>query len=79
MARSTYPGFLLSFFLNTFADRVDLQSDTRVAGEDVLSRDLNGVHLLVKPLGSVIFIVVASEEQTSERLMESVLQKHLES
>ena len=79
VARSTYPGFLLSFFLNTFADRVDLQSDTRVAGEDVLSRDLDGVHLLVKPLGSVIFIVVASEEQTSERLMESVLQKHLES
>ena len=77
VARSTYPGFLLSFFLNTFADRVDLQSDTRVAEEDVLSRDLDGVHLLVKPLGSVIFIVVASEEQTSERLMESVLQKHL--
>ncbi len=78
VARSTYPGFLLSFFLNTFADRVDLQSDTRIAGEDVLSRDLDGVHLLVKPLGSVIFIVVASEEQTSEKLMESVLQKHLE-
>ena len=79
VARSTYPGFLLSFFLNTFADRVDLQSDTRIAGEDVLSRDLDGVHLLVKPLGSVIFIVVASEEQNSEVLMESVLQKHLES
>ena len=78
VARSTYPGFLLGFFLNVFADRVDLQSDTRIAGEDVLSRDLDGVHLLVKPLGSVIFIVVASEEQTSERLMESVLQKHLE-
>ena len=78
VARSTYPGFLLSFFLNTFADRVDLQSDTRIDGEDVLSRDLDGVHLLVKPLGSVIFIVVASEEQTSEALMESVLQKHLE-
>ncbi len=78
VARSTYPGFLLSFFLNTFADRVDLQSDTRVAGEDVLSRDLDGVHLLVKPLGSVVFIIVASEEQTSEALMESVLRKHLE-
>ena len=78
VARSTYPGFLLSFFLNTFADRVDLQSDTQIAGEDVLSRDLDGVHLLVKPLGSVIFIVVASEEQASEALMQSVLQKHLE-
>ena len=78
VARSTYPGFLLSFFLNTFADRVDLQSDTQIAGEDVLSRDLDGVHLLVKPLGSVIFIVVASEKQSSEALMQSVLRKHLE-
>ena len=78
VARSTYPGFILGFFLNAFADRVDLQSDTRIAGEDVLSRDLDGVHLLVKPLGSVIFIVVASEEQTSKRLMESVLREHLE-
>jgi hypothetical protein len=34
--------------------------------------------LLVKPLGSAIFIVVASEEQNSKKLMESVLQKHLE-
>ncbi len=78
VARSTYPGFILGFFLNAFADRVDLQSDTRIAGEDVLSRDFDGVHLLVKPLGSVIFIVVASEEQTSKRLMESVLREHLE-
>ena len=78
VARSTYPGFILGFFLNTFADRVDLQSDTRIAGEDVLSRDLDGVHLLVKPVGSTIFIVVASEEDISKKLMESVLQKHLE-
>ena len=78
VARSSYPGFILAFFLNAFADRVDLQSDTRIAGEDVLSRDMDGVHLLVKPLGSTIFIVVASEEQNSKKLMESVLQKHLE-
>ena len=78
VARSSYPGFILGFFLNAFADRVDLQSDTRIAGEDVLSRDLDGVHLLVKPVGSAIFIVVASEEQNSKKLMESVLQKHLE-
>ncbi len=77
VARSSYPGFILGFFLNVFADRVDLESDTRIAGEDVLSRGMDGVHLLVKPLGSVIFIVVASEERNSERLMESVLRKHL--
>ena len=78
VARSTYPGFILGFFLNAFADRVDLESGIRIAGEDVLSRDMDGVHLLVKPLGSVIFIVVASEEQNSKKLMESVLRKHLE-
>ena len=78
VARSSYPGFILGFFLNVFADRVDLESDTRIAGEDVLSRDMDGVHLLVKPMGSVIFIVVASEERNSERLMESVLRKHLD-
>ena len=78
VARSTYPGFLLGFFLNAFADRVDLESGTRIAGEDILSRDLDGVHLLVKPVGSAIFIVVASEEQNSKKLMESVLRKHLE-
>ena len=78
VARSTYPGFILGFFLNAFADRVDLESDTRIAGEDVLSRDMDGAHLLVKPLGSTIFIVVASEERNSEKLMESVLRKHLE-
>ena len=78
VARSTYPGFLLGFFLNAFADRVDLESDTRIAGEDILSRDMDDVHLLVKPVGSAIFIVVASEEQNSKKLMESVLRKHLE-
>ena len=73
VARSSYPGFLLSFFLNTFADRIGLETGTEVSGQDVLSREEGEMHLLVKPVGSIIFLVLASSSQDAELLMASVL------
>ena len=73
VAQSSYPGFLLGFFLNTFADRVGLETGTEVSGQDVLSREEGGMHLLVKTVGSSIFMVLASSSQDAEQLMASVL------
>ena len=73
VARSSYPGFLLGFFLNTFADRIGLETGMEVSGQEVLSREEGGMHLLVKPVGSTIFLVLASSSQEAELLMASVL------
>lgn len=73
VAQSSYPGFLLGFFLNTFADRIGLETGTEVSGQDVLSREEGGMHLLVKSVGSTIFLVLASTSQDAELLMASVL------
>ena len=73
VAQSSYPGFLLGFFLNTFADSIGLETGTEVSGQDVLSREEGEMHLLVKPVGSIIFLVLASSSQDAELLMASVL------
>ncbi len=73
VAQSSYPGFLLGFFLNTFADRIGLETGTEVSGQDVLAREEGEMHLLVKPVGSTIFLVLASSSQDAQLLMASVL------
>lgn len=77
VVRSAYPGFLLSFFLNTFADRVGLQKGTEVSGEDVLSKDLDGMYLVAKPLDNTLFLVLAPTRERAEALMAAVLEPQI--
>ena len=73
VARSSYPGFILSFFLNTFADRVGLEKGTLADGQEVLFRELADVHLVAKSLGNTIFLVLAPTREQAQALMTSVL------
>ena len=74
VARSGYPGFLLSFFLGSFADRVGLEKGSLVAGQKVLSRELGNMYLVVKPMGNTLFLVLAPSRESAEDLMSSVLE-----
>ena len=76
VARSSYPGFLLSFFLNNFSGRVDLNK-IEVMGESVLYREFADVHLMVKPIGNTIFFSLAPTRDFAESLMASVLETQL--
>ena len=76
VARSSYPGFLLSFFLNNFSGRVDLDK-IEVMGESVLYREFADVHLMIKPIGSTIFFSLAPTRDFTESLIASVLETQL--
>ncbi len=77
VVRSAYPGFLLSFFLNTFADRVGLQKGTEVSGEDVLSKDLDDMYLVAKSLDNTLFLSLAPTRERAEALMAAVLEPQI--
>ena len=77
VARSGYPGFLLSFFLGTFADRVGLEKGSLANGQEVLSRELEDVHLVAKSLGNTLFLTLAPTREKAEALMSSVLEPQL--
>ena len=72
VARSSYPGFILSFFLNNFSGRMNLE-DATVSGERVLYREFRDLHLFFKAIGNTIFFTLAPDRDFSERLMASVL------
>ena len=78
VARSTYPGFILSFFLNSFSDQIGLTEGPTIHGEEVLARELDGVHLLVKPIGNTIFLSIAPSRAMAEALMASAIGPQLE-
>ena len=75
--RSTYPGFLLSFFIDNFADRLELEKGSVVSGQDVLVREFKDVHLVVKALGNTIFLSLAPSRVQAEALMASALEPHV--
>jgi len=77
VVRSGYPGFLLSFFLGTFADRVGLEKASLANGQEVLSRELEDVHLVAKSLGNTLFLTLAPTREKAEALMSSVLEPQL--
>ncbi|MBI4282273.1 MAG: hypothetical protein HY672_02130 [Chloroflexi bacterium] len=73
--KSGYPGFLLGFFLNSFAGQAGLEKGNQVAGQDVLTRELGDAYLIVKPMGNVVFMAIAPEKSGAEKLMEAVLKQ----
>ena len=75
--RSTYPGFLLSFFLDNFADRLRLEEGSVVSGQDVLVREFRDVHMVVTTLGNTIFLSLAPSSESAEALMASALEPHV--
>ena len=77
VVQSTYPGFVLSFFLDNFSDRVGLNKGSIAGGTEVLSREFNDVHLVVKDLGNTLFLSLAPTREKAEALMASTLEPHL--
>ncbi len=73
--RSSYPGWMLGFFLDSFAGQAGLEKGTQVAGEEVLTKDLGDAYLMAKPIGSVLFIAVATDKAQAETLMTAVLEQ----
>ena len=76
VTRSSYPGFILSFFLNNFSGRVDLEK-IEVMGESMLYREFAEVHLMVKSIGNTIFFSLAPTRDFTEKLIASVLETQL--
>ena len=77
VARSAYPGFLLSFFLGTFADRVDLEKGSLANGQGVMFREMDDMHLVAKSVGNTLFLTLAPTREKAEALMTSVLEPQL--
>ena len=77
VVQSTYPGFVLSFFLDSFSDRVGLNKGSIAGGTEVLSREFNDVHLVVKDLGNTLFLSLAPTREEAEALMASTLESHI--
>jgi hypothetical protein len=71
--RSTYPGFLLGFFLDSFASQAGLEKGNTVAGQEVLTRDLGDAYLVAEPIGSVLFLCIAPDRARAEALMGAIL------
>mgnify|MGYP001159823263 CR=1 FL=1 len=71
--KSAYPGFLLSFFLNNFADRVGLEKHPGIFDEEVFMLENKTANILVKPIGSMLFLALGPDKDAVTLLMASVL------
>ncbi|GEM_PF-2402998 len=74
-AKSSYPGWLLGFFLDSFAGQAGLEKGTQVEGQDVMTKDLGDAYLMAKPIGSVLFITVATDKDGAQALMSAVIKQ----
>lgn len=72
VAHSSYPGLILSFLLDRFASRVELEK-TQIIGETVLYREYEDVYMMVKVMGSTIFFTLAPSRGYAQELMAAVL------
>ena len=77
VARSTYPGFVLSFFLGSFADRAGLDQGPTVKGQQVLVKELEGAYLMVATVGSTFFVTLAPTREMAEVLISRSLAPHV--
>ena len=77
VTRSSYPGFIVSFFVNNFVRRVDLE-EIEVLGEKVFYREFPDAHLMAKVLGNTILFSLAPDRAMAQELMASVLRPQLE-
>jgi hypothetical protein len=78
VAESSYPGALLSAFLNTFSEQMGLSDGLTIGGEDVLSRELGGVYLFLKSIDSTIFLSIAPSQSMAQELMASAIEPYIE-
>ncbi|MBI4311584.1 MAG: hypothetical protein HY681_07355 [Chloroflexi bacterium] len=75
IVKSGYPGFLLGFFLNSFSGQAGLEKGTLADGQEVLTRDIGSAFVIVKPIGSVVFLAVAPDKAEAEKVIEAVLKQ----
>ncbi|MDO8750850.1 MAG: hypothetical protein Q7K03_06875 [Dehalococcoidia bacterium] len=73
VAQSTYPGFVLSFFLGSFADRAGLEKGPTIQGQQVLVKEIEGAQLMVATVGNTFFVALAPTQEKAEALMTSAL------
>ena len=76
--KSAYPGFLLSFLLNNFADRVGLEKHPGIFDEEVFTLQNETSNILVKPIGSTLFLALGADQDTATLLMASVLNQQVQ-
>ena len=72
IARSGYPGFMLSFMLGSFAGRAGLEK-TQGGDEALWHRTVGDLHLVVKNIGNTVYLSVAGERKDAEALLLSAL------
>ncbi|MSQ21961.1 MAG: hypothetical protein EXR53_01460 [Dehalococcoidia bacterium] len=77
VAQSTYPGFVLSFFLGSFADRVGLEKGPTIKGQEVLVKEIDGTYLMIATLGNTFFVALAPTREKAEALLTSALASHV--
>ncbi|MEE2700579.1 MAG: hypothetical protein VX800_00125 [Chloroflexota bacterium] len=75
--KSAYPGFLLSFFLNNFADRVGLEKHSGTFDEEVFILKNETANILVKPIGSTLFLALGPDQDTVTMLISSILSQQI--
>ena len=73
VAQAGYPGFVVSFLFDQFAERANLE-ETDVGGTTALYRVVDGdLHLMVKAYGSSIFLAAAPTRAEAEALVLAVV------
>ncbi len=77
VAQSTYPGFVLSFFLGSFADRAGLKKGPTIKGQQVLVKEIEGAHLMVATVANTFFVALAPTREKAEALLTSTLAPHV--
>lgn len=77
VARSTYPGFVLSFFLGSFAEQMGLSKGPTIKSQEVLTKEIQGAHLMVVSLGNVFFVSLAPTLEKAQALISSALEPHV--
>ena len=73
VAQAGYPGFVVSFLFDRFAERANLE-ETDLGGTTALYRVVDGdLHLMVKAYGSSIFLAAAPTRAEAEALVLAVV------
>ena len=71
VARSGYPGWIVSLAMSVMGGRVDLDK-VKVGDTTFRYRDIDGLHLFLHRKGSVLFAAVSTDRPAAEALIQSV-------
>ncbi|MCI0821888.1 MAG: hypothetical protein J4N64_00605 [Chloroflexi bacterium] len=72
VSQSSYPGPIVSFMLGVMSERTDLEL-IELGTTNARYRRVEGLHLIIKNRGSLLFAAIATTRQDAEELMLSAL------